>query len=192
MFASVGVESGEVAVASVVPPTEQAAIDQALQLVYAENRRLSGLLGLAPAHTPSLADLRRSPLGIDLQRLADYGLGRTNEQSDDVLVAVESTLQVLFWPTAASDYTIPGSFWRTILGRLLARAKQRALATDGFLGIAAAARLLGVDHGTVERWIDDRLLDSVPTASGGRTLIGRRSVERLLEVAAELPEDRRR
>lgn len=192
MFASAEVESGDVAVASVVPPAEQAAIDQALQLVYAENRRLSGLLGLVPAITPCLADLLRSPLGIDLQRLADYGLGRTNEHPDDVLAAVESTLQVLFWPTAASDYTIPGPFWRTILGRMLARAKQRALSADGFIGIAATARLLGVDHATVERWIDDRLLESVPSASGRQTLIGRRSVERLLAVAAEVPEKRRR
>src|SRR5690348_3704303 len=44
MIPSVEVESGDVTVNSQVSPTEQAAIDQALELIYAENRRLSDLL----------------------------------------------------------------------------------------------------------------------------------------------------
>jgi hypothetical protein len=187
MLASVSFEPCVASVASALPPTEQEAIDQALQLVYAENRRLSSLLGLATAATPTLADLRHSPLGVDLLRLADYGLGTTDEQPEDVLTAIESTLQVLFWPTAATDYAVPAQFWRTLIGCMLARAKRRALAAEGLIGVAGAACLLGVDEATVERWTAERLLDSVPNGSGGRTLVGRRSVERLLTVAAELP-----
>jgi hypothetical protein len=192
MLTSVAVDQCDLTVASSLPPAEQAAIDQALQLVYAENRRLSGLLGLVATVTPSLVDLRQSPLGVDLQRLAGYGLGTTDEQPEDVLTAIESTLQVLFWPTAATDYTVPATFWRTIIGRMLARAKRRALAAEGLIGVAAAACLLGVDGATIERWAADRLLDSVPTAAGGRTLIGRRSVERLLTVADEFTASSRR
>jgi hypothetical protein len=192
MVASVAVDSSIFSVASQLPPAEQEAIDQALQLVYAENRRMAELLGLGLAFTPRLADLRSSPLGADLRRLAEYGLGTTDESPEDVLTAVESTLQVLFWPTAATDYDVPAPFWRTLLGRMLARAKRRALAVEGLIGVGAAARLLGVDEATVERWSEERLLESVPTAAGGRTLVGRRSVERLLAVAAELPESSRR
>jgi hypothetical protein len=170
-----------------LPPAEQAAIDQALQLVYTENRRLAALLGLGDALAPTLAELRQSPIGEDLRRLAQYGLGATNEPPEDVLTAVESTLQVLFWSTAATDYEVPTAFWRTLLGRMLGRAKRRALAAEGLIGVAAAARLLGVDEATVEQWANERLLESVPNATGGRTLVGRRSVERLLAVAAELP-----
>jgi hypothetical protein len=191
MVAAVAVDSNLCPVASLLPPAERAAIDQALQLVYTENRRMADLLGLGLAFTPRLADLRESSLGVDLRRLAAYGLGETNEAPDDVLTAVESTLQVLFWPTAATDYEVPAPFWRTLLGRMLARAKRRALAVEGLIGIAAAARMLGVDEATVERWTAERLLESVPTAAGGRMLVGRRSVERLLAVAAELPEPAR-
>jgi hypothetical protein len=70
---------------------------------------------------------------------------------------------------------------------MLARAKRRAMTAEGLLGVAETAHLLGVDEATVERWADERLLESVPNASGGRPLVGRRSVERLLAVAAELP-----
>ncbi|HKG25267.1 MAG TPA: DNA-binding protein [Thermomicrobiales bacterium] len=188
MVTLVAIESIDAPVASFLPPTEQAAIDQALELVYAENRRLTDLLGLVPAVAPNLVELRRSPLGVDLQRLASYGLGTTDEKPEDVLAAVESTLQVLFWPTAATDYAVPAPFWRTLLGRMLGRAKRRALAAEGLIGVAEAARLLGVDEATVERWTADRLLESVPNASAGRPLVGRRSVERLLALAAELPQ----
>jgi hypothetical protein len=188
MVASALVEPNVCPVAPLLPPAEQAAIDQALQLVYTENRRLAGLLGLGLALTPSLTELRASPLGVDLRRLAEYGLGATDEAPEDVLTAFESTLQVLFWSTAATDYEVPAPFWRTLLGRLLARAKRRALAAEGLVGIAAAARMLGVNEATVERWIEERLLESAPPVTGGRTLVGRRSVERLLAVAAELPE----
>jgi hypothetical protein len=185
LFESVAVDSTVLSIDSVLPLAEREAIDQALQLVYAENVRRSGLLGLTAATTPTLADLRQSPLGLDLQRLAEYAVGVTNESPDEVLAAIESTLQVLFWPTAADDYDVPAPFWRTLIGRMLARAKRRALAADGLIGVAAAARLLGVDEATIERWTAERLLDSVPTAPGDRPLIGRRSVERLLAVAVE-------
>src|SRR5262245_41693148 len=97
MIGSVAVDSFIPPVAPLWPPTEQEAIDQALQLVYTENRRLSVLLGLGSATAPALADLRQSPLGVDLQRLADYALGVSDENPEDVLTAIESTLQVLFW-----------------------------------------------------------------------------------------------
>lgn len=80
--------------------------------------------------------------------LADYGLGTTDEQPEDVLTAIESTLQVLFWPTAATDYAVPAPFWQTLIGHMLARAKRRALAAEGLIGVAAA---------TVDRWTAERL-----------------------------------
>jgi hypothetical protein len=179
------IESGIVPFAPAMPPTEQAAIDQALELVYAEQQRLTHLLGLRGTRAPTRAELRGSLLGEDLRRLARYGLGETHEEPDNVLTAVESTLQVLFWPTAANDYAVPASFWRTTLGRMLGRAKRRALAAEGLLGVAETARILGVDEATVDRFVTDRLLDAVPNATAGRLLIRRRSVERLLAIATE-------
>ena len=105
-----------------------------------------------------------------------------------ILVGVESILQVLFWPAAAEDYAVPREFWETDLGRLLGRVKRQAYGPEELMSIGAAAEALGVSRGTVYEWLDARTLDFVPDEATGRTLVIRRSVADLKRVAVEFAE----
>jgi excisionase family DNA binding protein len=167
-------------------PAVQAAIDQTLQVVSGESRRLATRLGPAAAAPPSLAQLRAGSLGQDLVRLALVADGRIREPRERVLAAIDAVLQLLFWPAGADAYTVPRSFWATDLGRLLARAKYRAFAAEDLVGIGAAARQLGVTRPTIYRWMDDGSLDYVRDEISGRSFVLRRGVDRYRQVAAEL------
>src|SRR3954469_17177368 len=107
-------------------PDYQAAIDDALQLVYSQHHRLVSQLHPESFRELSLGDLQGGPLGRDLQRLAALARGEAPDQRDLVLAAIDAAVQVLFWPAAAEDYTVPRAFWDTALGRMLALAKYRA------------------------------------------------------------------
>jgi hypothetical protein len=160
-------------------------IDETLALVYSQCHRLTGALAPGAFGPMPLAELRASPLGRDLRRLAAVAEGKRDDPADEVLAAVEATLGLLFWPTAADDYRIPRSFWETALGRLLARAKLRALATQGLIEVGEAAARLGVTRPTLWRWLDDGLLDGVRDETTGWTLVPERAVARMERVAAE-------
>lgn len=170
----------------IVLPDYQAAIDDALQLVYSQHHRLIGQLHPQAFHELSLDDLRDGPLGLDLQRLSSLARGETREPKDLVLSAIDSVLQVLFWPAAADDYTVPRSFWDTELGRMLALAKYRAYDPTELVSIGNAAQQLGVTRPTIYRWMDDRTLNYVKDDMSGRTFVVRRDIDNLKRVAAEL------
>jgi excisionase family DNA binding protein len=133
-----------------------------------------------------LSDLKGGPLGRDLQRLAALARGEVREPKDLVLAAIDSVLQVLFWPAAAEDYTVPRSFWDTELGRMLALAKYRAYDPTELVSIGSAAQQLGVTRPTIYRWMDDRTLNYVRDDMSGRTFVVRRDIDNLKRVAAEL------
>jgi excisionase family DNA binding protein len=134
----------------------------------------------------TLGDLQGGPLGRDLQRLAALARGEVREQKDLVLSAIDAVLQVLFWPAAAEDYTVPRSFWDTDLGRMLALAKYRAYDPTELVSIGSAAQQLGVTRPTIYRWMDDRTLNYVRDDMSGRTFVVRRDIDNLKRVAAEL------
>ncbi|HEY8445878.1 MAG TPA: excisionase family DNA-binding protein [Thermomicrobiales bacterium] len=164
----------------------QEVIDQALQLVYSHHHRLINQL-YPPAFQPlSLEQLRSGPLGKDLQRLAKLARGEIREPKEHVLNAIEAIVQLLFWPAAAEDYTVPRSFWDTDLGRMLALAKFRAFEPSELVSIGNAAQQLNVTRPTIYRWMDDRTLNYVRDDMSGRTFIVRRDIENLKRVAAEL------
>lgn len=161
-------------------------IDQALELVYSHHHRLFTQLSREKFNDLSMEQLRKGTLGGDLTRLADLARGRTRESKDHVLKAIESVLQLLFWPAAADDYTVPRSFWDTDLGRMMALAKFRAFEPNELLSIGAAAEFLEVTRPTIYRWMDDRTLNYVRDEISGRTFIVKRDIESLKEVAASL------
>ena len=100
--------------------------------------------------------------------------------------AIDSVLQILFWPVAADDYTVPRTFWDTELGRMLALAKYRAYDPTELVSIGSAAQQLGVTRPTIYRWMDDRTLNYVRDDMSGRTFVVRRDIDNLKKVAAEL------
>ncbi len=181
------IPDADASVLTITPsPTDQATIDQALQIVAAASRSLATWLGPTATAAPSLEDLRAGPLGQDLARLALVADGTRDEPQDRVQAAIEAVLQLLFWPAAADDFVVPRTFWATDLGRLLARAKYRAVAAVDLVGIGNAARQLGVSRPTIYRWMDDGSLDYVHDDASGRSFVLRRGVDRYQQVAAEL------
>ncbi|HLU35732.1 MAG TPA: excisionase family DNA-binding protein, partial [Thermomicrobiales bacterium] len=120
-----------------------------------------------------------------LLRLARLAGGQIREPKEQVLDAIDSVLQLLFWPAAAEDYTVPRSFWDTDLGRMLALAKYRAYEPNELVSIGNAAQQLGVTRPTIYRWMDDRTLNYVRDDMSGRTFVVRRDIEHLKRVAQE-------
>lgn len=167
-------------------PNYQAVIDDALQLVYSQHHRLIGQLHPESFRELTLDDLRAGPLGRDLQRLAALARRDTDEPKDSVLQAIDAVLQILFWPVASEDYTVPRSFWDTELGRMLALAKYHAYDRTELVSIGSAAQQLGVTRPTIYRWMDDRTLNYVRDDMTGRTFVVRRDIENLKQIAAEI------
>ena len=162
------------------------AIDKALMQVYEQHRRLLSRLDNDAVPALTLEDLRVGPLGRDLQRLAAYARGQVSEPGNLVLAAVDAVLQVLYWPAAALDYTVPRVFWDTDLGRMLNRARLRAYTPNELVSIDDAARTFGVTTPTIYRWMDDRVLGWVRDDENGRTWVVRRDIDNLKRVAAEV------
>lgn len=171
------------------------ATDKALLQVDAMRRRLYSQLVNGDAPDLSLEELRGGPLGQELERLVAYVEGQTHGDDRRIRVAVETVLQVLFWPTATSDYTVPRAFWGTDLGRLLSRAKLQTFHPHELVLIEDAAPVLGVTKPTLYRWLDDRTLDYAVDDHTGRIWIVRQSLEQLRRAAMTmkvqpLPADR--
>jgi excisionase family DNA binding protein len=167
-------------------PDYQDVVDQALQLVYSHHHRLISQLHPAAFSALTLDQLRQGPLGQDLFRLASLARGEIREPKERVLEAIESVVQLLFWPAAADDYSVPRSFWDTDLGRMLALAKYRAYDPAELVSIGNAAQQLGVTRPTIYRWMDDRTLNYVRDDMSGRTFVVRRDIDNLKRVAEEL------
>lgn len=165
----------------------QPAIDQALRLVDGEDQRLATRLTPKAPAPRSLAQLRAGPLGQDLQRLALVADGRSEEPREQVLSAIDSVLHLLCWSAGSEHLGVPRTFWDTDLGRMLARAKYRTFAARDLVGIAAAARQLGVTRTTIYRWMDDGSLGYVRDDRSGRTYVVRQGLEQRQPAAAELP-----
>ena len=168
------------------PRDYQDVIDHSLQLVYSHHHRLVSQLFPSAFQPLTLEQLRSGPLGLDLSRLAHLARGQIRESKETVLEAIESVLQLLFWPAAADDYTVPRSFWDTDLGRMMALAKYRAYEPAELVSIGNAAQQLGVTRPTIYRWMDDRTLNYVRDDMSGRTFVVRRDIENLKRVAQEL------
>ncbi len=164
-------------------------IDLALRLVYTHHHRLISRLYPAAFKPLTLEQLREGPLGVDLQRLSLLASGRAKESKDEVILAIDSILQLLFWPSGADDYTVPRSFWETSLGRLLAQAKLKAFDRSELVSIGNAAQQLGVTRPTIYRWMDERTLNYVVDDMTGRTFVVRRDVDNLKRVAEGFIDD---
>jgi excisionase family DNA binding protein len=167
-------------------PDYQAVIDDALRLVYSHHSRLMRQLYPQAFGELTMDQLRSGPLGRDLKRLAALAQGQTREDKEHVVRAIESVLQLLFWPAAADDYSVPRTFWDTELGKMMARAKYLAYEPGDLISIGAAADVLKVTRPTIYRWMDERTLNYVRDATSGRTFVIKSDIENLKEVASHL------
>ena len=158
-----------------------AVVDQVLRLVADHHQALGATLGRT-AVAPTLAELRRSPLGRDLRLLASGG---GNAAPESVQAAAQRVIEVLLRPLAADDHQVPGWFWRTEIGRMVARAARTATGAEAWLTPMEGARRLGVSPAVVEGWLADGTLASVPDQHG-RPLVPKTAVESRRRVAVEL------
>jgi hypothetical protein len=111
--------------------------------------------------------------------------GQTREDQATVMEAINSVVQLLFWPVAAEDYSVPRAFWDTDFGRMLALAKFRVFDRTELMSIGDAAGALGVSRAVIYKWMDDRLLNYVRDDMSGRTFVIRTDVEKLVDAAHE-------
>jgi excisionase family DNA binding protein len=163
----------------------QDVIDMTLQLVYSHDHRLICQL-YPPAFDPlTLSQLREGALGQHLKSLVDLAREERRIPKKRALAATETILQLLFWPAAADDYSVPWSFWDTDLGRMLSRIKRQAYRPNELMTIEEAAEAFGVSRLTVYRWIRNGTLDFVRNDVTGRPFVVRHDVAHLKRVAAE-------
>ncbi len=155
----------------------QETIDSTLRVVYSQLHRYSiKLFGKGP-DTVSVESLREGPLGKDLFHLARISRGEIHANQEEVFRAVNSVLELLFWPAGEDDYQVPRSFWEEPLGKMLSQAKLRAVDPSELMSIGNAAQVLGVTRPTVYRWMDDRTLNYVRDEMSGRTFVFRQDVD---------------
>ncbi|HEX5503249.1 MAG TPA: excisionase family DNA-binding protein [Thermomicrobiales bacterium] len=155
----------------------QGVIDEALQLVYSQHYRIIARLYPEAMTRVGLEQLRHGPLGEDLARLAQIAAGALRAEREAVLGAIDSVLQLLFWPVGADSYTVPRSFWEQPLGKMLSLAKLRSFEQVDLISIGEAANRLKVTRPTIYRWMDDKALDYVRDDMSGRTFVVRHDVE---------------
>lgn len=161
---------------------EDEVLDQVLRLVADHHRSLGALLG-RPAFSPTIAELRQSPLGRDLRLLVTADRGTAT--SATVRAAAERVAEVLLRPLAADGYAVPAWFWTTAFGRLLARVRRAEFQPDGLLSPAEASAWLGAEQTVVEGWLADGAIEAVADEQG-QLLVSREAVARRRAVAREL------
>lgn len=169
------------------PPVDAAAdemMDQALRLVADHHRELGLRLG-RQAFSPSIAELRQSPLGRDLRLLAQAA----GADPAAVRAAAARVRETLLRPLAADDYETPAWFWTSDLGRLVARAERAAAGPDGWLTPAAAGMSLGLSEAETLDWAAAGMLPWLPDEHG-RPLIARAAVDRMRMLAGRIGPER--
>ena len=161
------------------PWSEDEVLDQVLRLV-ADHHRALGLSIGRRVFSPSIAELRQSPLGRDLRLLAAASYGDALPAAAQA--AAERVREILLRPLAAEEYAVPAWFWGSELGRIVARAERLAAGEGAYLSLAQAEAWLGVPAANLEAWLADWALPWLPDEAGV-PLLRRSAVERLRIVA---------
>jgi len=158
---------------------EDEVLDQALRLV-ADHHRALGLSIGRRVFSPSIAELRQSPLGRDLRLLVAASCGDALPEA--ATAAAERVRETLLRPLVADTYAVPVWFWGSELGRIVARAERMAAGEAAFVTLPQAEAWLGVPAADLKTWMEDGALPWVPDEAG-RPLLRRGAVERLRIVA---------
>jgi hypothetical protein len=164
------------------PWDDDEVIDTILRLVADHHRAVGAAIGKR-SFSPSLAELRQSPLGQDLRLLAVAGFGDVSR--DHVRETAGRVTDLLLRPLAAEGMVIPAWFWGSAIGRIVARAARATYGDDGLMSIADAADRLGISPEFVAAWTADGAIVSIPDEAG-RPMVPRDVIEKRRVVAREL------
>ena len=121
---------------------------------------------LKRSFSPSLAELRQSPLGQDLRLLA--AAGYSDVSRDHVQETVGRVTDLLLRPLAAEGMVIPAWFWRSAIGKIVARAARVTYGDDGLMSVSDAADRLGVAPAIVAGWTTDGAIAMIPDEAVAR------------------------
>jgi hypothetical protein len=157
-------------------------IDTVLRLVADHHRQVGAAIGRR-SFSPTLAELRQSPLGQDLRLLAAAGLGDLDEVQ--VRETASRVTDLLLRPLAAEGMVIPTWFWSTAIGRIVARAARASHGNDGLMSVTEAADRLGVAPALIVGWTTDGALAAIPDENG-RLMVPREAIEKRRQIAGEL------
>jgi hypothetical protein len=157
-------------------------IDAVLRLVADHHRAVGAAIGRR-SFSPTLAELRQSPLGQDLRSLAAAGVGDINR--NDVRETAARVTDLLLRPLAGESLVIPVWFWSSAIGRIVARAMRATFGDGGLILVVDAADRLGVDSAVIMGWIADGAIAAVPDESG-RLVVPRDAIEQRRIVARDL------
>src|SRR5688572_19299343 len=157
-------------------------IDTVLRLVADHHRAVGAAIGKR-SFSPSLAELRQSPLGQDLRLLAVAGYGDVSR--DQVRETAGRVTDLLLRPLAAEGMVIPAWFWGTAIGRIVARAARVTYGDDGLMSIEDAADRLGIAPELVAGWTTDGAIIAIPD-DAGRLMVPRDAIEKRRLIAREL------
>src|SRR5215210_2619208 len=94
-----------------VPDEYHDAIDDALQLLYAQYYRIASQLFTSPPPRLILAELYESPVADLLLHLAQIAVGAVEAEREEVLAAIDTAIDLLFMPAGATSYLLDRSFW---------------------------------------------------------------------------------
>jgi hypothetical protein len=155
-------------------------IDTVLRLVADHHRAVGAAIGKR-SFSPSLAELRQSPLGQDLRFLAAHG----DVSPDLVRDTAGRVTDLLLRPLAAERMVIPAWFWQTAIGRIIARAMRETYGDGGLLSLTEAADRLQVAPELVAGWTRDGAIAAIPDEAG-HLLVQREAVEQRRLIGREL------
>jgi hypothetical protein len=131
---------------------EDEVLDQALRLVADHHRELGQSIGRR-VFSPSIAELRQSPLGRDLRLLVAAAYG--DAMPEAAKAAAERVRETLLRPLAADTYAVPAWFWGSELGRIVARAERKVAGEAAFVSLLQAEAWLGVPAADLSAWMED-------------------------------------
>lgn len=164
------------------PWDDDEVIDTVLRLVADHHRAIGASIGRR-SFSPSLAELRQSPLGQDLRLLAAAGIGDVSQMQ--VRETAARVTDLLLRPLAAEGMVIPAWFWSTAIGRLVARAARASYRDDGLMTIAEAADRLDIAPALIAGWVADGAITAIPDEYG-RLLVPRQTIEARRAIGREL------
>jgi hypothetical protein len=164
------------------PWNDDDVIDSVLRLVADHHRTVGAAIGRR-SFSPTLAELRQSPLGQDLRFLTLAGTHAADETQ--VREVASRVTDLLLRPLAAEGMVIPVWFWSTAIGRIVARAARASYGPGGLIDLAEAAQRLGVSPAIVSGWALDGAIVALPDEQG-RMLVPSDAIERRRLVALAL------
>jgi hypothetical protein len=164
------------------PWDDDEVIDTVLRLVADHHRQVGAAIGRR-SFSPTLAELRQSPLGQDLRLLAVAGQGDIGQVQ--VRETASRVTDLLLRPLAAEGMVIPTWFWSTAIGRLVARAARVSYGPDGLMSVSDAADRLGVAPALIVGWTVDGAIAAIPDENG-RLMVPREAIEKRRQIASEL------